>query len=237
MVVGTADLDELPRVTPSLLRRADDMCPRRLAHEHETASKPSKLGDAAFEVSNRLIADAITWHRGAVAPGHGFPEPTDLEPEQRAVYRAASRAYLCRFGALAVDVHDLGWSTDLTDIGVRLVGPAGIATIDAQGTRELRIVRISVQPQVIDSVDIRFAILRASDWARASLRIVAVDLVEDRSVEYAIDLTTQLDEARAWLESRVDVIRARAHSRKTNAGRDCRDCPCLPGCPQITRST
>ena len=66
---GTAD--ELPRVTASLLRRADTMCRRRLAHEHESGRKLSPVGDAPFEVSNRVTADAITWHRGAVAPEHG----------------------------------------------------------------------------------------------------------------------------------------------------------------------
>jgi len=235
--VGAGIVDELPRVTPSLLRRADEMCRRRLAHEYESGSKPSKLGDAAFEVSNRLIADAITWHRGAVAPEHGFPEPTDLEPEQRELYRAASRGYLRMFGDAVADVHDLGWSTDLVDVGVRLVGPVGIPALVADGTQELRILRMSAPPHVIDGIDIRFLILRAAEWAHESLRIVAVDLLEDRSVEYAIDVVSQLAEAREWLAARVDVIRERAHPRHTKAGRDCRDCPCLPGCPQITRAT
>jgi hypothetical protein len=231
--VGAELADDLPRVTPALLRRADEMCRRRLAHEFESGSKPSKLGDAAFEVANRLIADAITWHRGDVAPAHGFPDPSDLEPEQRAVYRAASRAYLRMFGDARVEIHDLGWSTDLVDAGVRLVGPAGIATVAVDGTRSLRVVRLAGRR--IDSTDIRFAILRASEWARDTLQIVAVDLLQYDTSEYEIDMVTRLDEAREWLASRVAVIRERAHPRHTSAGGDCRDCPCLPGCPQVTR--
>jgi hypothetical protein len=235
MVPG--DSDELPRVTPSLLRRADEMCRRRLAHEHESGRKLSPLGDGPFEVSNRLTADAITWHRGAVAPEHGFPDPIDLEPEQRAVYRAASRAYLRMFGDVAIEVGDLGWSTDLADVGVRLLGPVGIPVVYDGGEHELRILRVGARLPLVDSIDIRFALLRAHEWATGAVRITAVDLLEDRSVEYEVDIGAQLDEAREWLASRVDVIRARAHPRYTSAGGDCRDCPCIPGCPQLTRTS
>jgi hypothetical protein len=234
-VMGAGTTADLPRVTPSLLRRADEMCRRRLAHEYESGRKLSGLGDAPFEVSNRLAADAITWHRGAVAREHGFPDPTDLEPEQRAVYRAAARAYLRMFGDTSVEVHDLGWSSELPDLGVRLVGSVGIPIVDSEGACALRVLRVGARLPLIDSVDIRFLILRASTWAHGSLRIIAVDLLEDRSVEYGIDLASQLDEARSWLATRVDVISGRAHPRHTNAGADCRDCPCLPGCPQLTR--
>jgi hypothetical protein len=137
------------------------------------------------------------------------------------------------FGEGRVDIHDLGWSTDIADLGARLVGPAGIATTDASGTHQLRILRVAGRR--IDSTDIRFAMLRASEWAVDTLHIVAVDLLEYDTSEYEIDITTQLDEARSWLAARVDVIRARAHPRQTSAGGDCRDCPCLPGCPQVTR--
>jgi len=233
--MGAASPDDLPRVTPSLLRRADEMCRRRLAHEHESGRKLSPLGDGPFEVSNRLIADAITWHRGAVAPEHGFPDPLDLEPEQRAVYRAASHAYVRMFGEIEVEIGELGWSTDLVDVGVRLLGPVGIPVVHANGELELRILRVAARLPLVDSVDIRFALLRAHEWATGTLRIVAVDLLEDRSVEYDIDVGAQLDDARAWLVARVEVIRARADPRRTFAGRDCRDCSCIPGCPQLTR--
>jgi hypothetical protein len=234
-VTGAGISDELPRVTPSLLRRADTMCRRRLAHEHESGRKLSPLGDAPFEVSNRLTADAITWHRGAVAPEHGFPDPIDLEPEQRAVYRAAANAYLRMFGAAEIAVDDLGWSTDLVDVGVRLLGPIGIPVVHANGTHELRILRMGARLPLIDSVDIRFALLRAHDWAAERVHIVAVDLLEDLSVEYELDMGEKFDDAYQWLVSRVEVIRARAHPRHTAIGGDCRDCPCIPGCPQLTR--
>jgi hypothetical protein len=236
-VTGAGISEELPRVTPSLLRRADTMCRRRLAHEHESGRKLSPLGDAPFEVSNRLTADAITWHRGAVAPEHGFPDPIDLEPEQRAVYRAAANAYLRMFGAAEIAVDDLGWSTDLVDVGVRLLGPVGIPVVHANGTHELRILRIGARLPLIDSVDIRFALLRVHEWATQRVYIVAVDLLEDHSVEYDLDMGEKFDDAHQWLVSRVEVIRARAHPRHTAVGGDCRDCPCIPGCPQLTRSS
>jgi hypothetical protein len=229
--------DELPRVTPSMLRRAAEMCPRRLKHEHESGRKLSPLGDGAFEVGNRLTNDALTWHAGKVDAAHGFPEPQDLEVEQRAVYRAAADAYIRTFGATTVEVHDLGWSTDVEDAGVRLVGNPGIAVVDEHGDHEVRVLRVGTRGALIDTVDIRFLLLRTRAWARDRVRVVAVDLLEDRSVEYDIDVAERVGEAHAWLAGQVEIIRSRVDARRTRLGADCRMCPCIPGCPALTRGS
>ena len=229
-------VEELPRVTPALLRRADDMCRRRLAHEFSSGRKLSPLGERAFEVANRLTNDAILWHRGDVPAEHGFPDPADLEPEQRAVYRAGARGYVHMFGEGAVEVHDLEWTTELADLGVRLVGPVGIPVV-AEGQPTLRVLRVGARAQrMVDSVEMRFFLLRAGDWAGDVLHVVVADLLNTRSEEYELDVAERLPEARTWLEARVALIRERADSRVARVGADCRDCQCIPGCPQLTRT-
>jgi len=227
--------DELARITPMLLRAADRMCRRRLAHEFESGRKLSKLGDRAFELAGRLTQDAITWHKGDVAPEHGFPDPLDLEVEERAVYRAASRAYVRMYGADAVEVHDLGWTTEVPALGVRLVGSVGIPVTDASGARVLRILRLGTRA-LIDDVEMRFLVLRAAAWAGDRLRIGITDLLHDEAIEYDIDIADRLAPTHEWLTDRVDAIRSRIRTREPTIGADCRTCTCLPGCPALTRS-
>jgi hypothetical protein len=226
--------DDLDRVTPALLRRAEEMCPRRLHHEHNSRAKPSPLGDAPFEVANRLTQDAITWHKGGDPAVPGFPEPADLEPEQRAVYRAAARAYTARFSEFPLEMHDLEWSTDFPELAVQLVSSPGIAVVAADGRRELRLLRLHAGDARIDDVELRCLLLRASEWAPDGFRIVVVDLLGDNTVEYEIDVTERLDETIEWLRERVEAVRARADRFRAITGADCRTCQCIPGCPKVT---
>jgi len=231
--MGAEPADDLARVTPGLLRQAETMCPRRLYFEHELDRKPSHLGEAPFEVSNRLLQDAITWHKAGDPTSPGFPDPLDLEPEQRALYRAASSVYARAFAA-TVDVDDLAWSTEFPDLGVRLVAPVGMPLVHDDGVRELRMLRLGGRELLVDDVDLQCLTLRAHAWAPDGFRVVVVDLIEDRSVEYDIDVATRLDDALAWFEARIEIIRARANKQRATAGADCRFCSCIPGCPQIT---
>jgi hypothetical protein len=226
-------VDDLDRVTPALLRRADEMCPRRLRHEHGARSKPSPLGDASFEVGNRLVEDAITWHKGGDPNIPGFPDPRDLEVEQRAAYRAAASAYSARFGAGAVEVHELGWTTEFPDLGVQLICSPGIP-VTSGPVREIRVLRVGGRETLVDDVEIRCLLLRASEWAPAGFRIVAVDLLEDRSVEYDVDVAARLDDTMEWFRAQVALIRSRADRFVAVTGPDCRTCQCIPGCPKVT---
>ncbi|MFM8236901.1 MAG: hypothetical protein ACKOBG_03970 [Actinomycetota bacterium] len=222
-------------MTAAMLRRADDMCPRRLHHHHSGARATSAPGGDAFAVSNRIASDAELWHR-AGADGAAFPEPGDLEPEQRAVYTAAGRTYLRRFGGVPVRVDDLGWSSDLADPEVRLLGRVGLAVVLPDGRPELRILRTTGDAgprSLVDDVDLRFALLRTADWAPDGVRVAVVDLVADRSIEYDLDGAARVD-AREWLAARLDVVRARADRSRPVVGRDCGSCPCIPGCAALT---
>ena len=95
---------EAPRVTTAMLKRADDMCRRRLAREYAGGKRnANKSADMRFAVSNRLSGDArlAQTELGPPRP-EAFVEPTDLEPEQRELYRAAGAAISTRSAIVRV---------------------------------------------------------------------------------------------------------------------------------------
>ena len=230
--------EELPRLTLGLLRRADTMCPQRLAHEHASSRKPSRLGDAGFEVSNRITEDAILWHKGAIetdSTAIAFPEPTDLGPEQCAYYAALGRGYRISFPERDVVIDDLGWSTDIDDLGVRLVGRVGIGLRHADGSHELRVLRTAPQRSLIDDVELQFTVLRATAWVD-TFTLTVTNLLTLESVPYDIDVTERLPDARSWLEERLAVVQARADRQRPILGADCRHCTCIPSCKKARES-
>ena len=212
-----------PRVTASMLRRAHEMCRRRLKHEH-TGDKRSAnpTASARFAVSNRISADARLAQAELGPPRvEAFVDPRDLEPEQRALYRAAARGYLDAFGNRPGRAVDLGWQTRLADVGVDLVADPGIALELPDGRRELRVLHFgSRRPTapLLDAVDRRVALLRTAEWAPDQLTIVAADVIEQ-------ELVRDTPRARArprggeHLDQRTDRARAVARRRRSSARR------------------
>lgn len=230
--------DELDRVTVGMLRRAGEMCPRRLHHEFTSGRKLSPLSDAGFEVTNRLVAEATLWHQGAVAgddPSRiAFPEPSDLDPEQRLFYKAAARGYLALFPSVEATVADLGWSTDVPELHVRLVGQIGIP-LELDGRYELRVLRAG-RRVVLDRAELAFTVVRAAEWVQELLRVVIFDPLMLETDALTINIADNLDDARRWIAERVEEIRRRADRNRAITGADCRYCACIPGCPKLSQS-
>jgi hypothetical protein len=226
--------EELERVTLSHLRRAETMCRRRLAREH-AGLRGRWNPSPRFAVSNRLVEDARLAHTELrVARATDFPSPTDLAPEQQRVYRAAAGGYIALFEsrpARAVTVD--AWETELTELQVRLVGSLGLALETADGSPEMRSLRLGVagNRHLIDDAERRVLVVRSAAWvADRPLRIVIVDLLAGEIVEEEIDVAAHLADAMEWVESRLAVVRERAADPVPKAGADCRGCPFVPGC-------
>ena len=225
--------EELPRVTPSMLRRADEMCRRRLAREHRGSKRhANKGGDARFAVSNRVVADARLAQAEMGTPrAEAFVDPADLEPEQRHLYRAAVRGYLASFGDRPGRAVDLGWRTVLPELGVELVGDPGLAIELPDGRKELRVLGYgSRRGGTLDAVDVHVQLIRTAQWAPAGLRIVAVDLVDQETAEVTPVLPRDREVATAWLAERVAAIKSHADHGGARAGSDCAWCPFVAGC-------
>jgi hypothetical protein len=229
---------QTPRVTASMLRRADEMCRRRLQHEH-TGDKRSAnpTANARFAVSNRLSADArlAQTELGPPRP-EAFVEPRDLEPEQQALYRAAVQGYLGEFGDRPGRAVDLGWQTHLAGLDVDLVADPGIALELPDGRRELRVLSFGARlrtASLLDPVNRRVALVRTTTWAPDQLTIVAADLIDCEVARDTPDLEPERAEALAWIGERTARVKELAADGRARAGADCAGCPFVAGCPQF----
>ncbi len=139
------------------------MCRRRLAREHAGGKRyANRSADARFAVSNRLVADARLAHTDPVlVRREAFVDPRDLEPEQRACYWAGVRGYLANFGDRPGRLADLGWQTSLPDVGVDLVANVGLPLERADGSHELRMLKLGGRrtgAPLLDPVELRCAL-------------------------------------------------------------------------------
>jgi hypothetical protein len=228
------DDEEVPHITPAHLRRADDMCRRKLAREvHGGKRYANKAGDMRFAVSNRIEADARLAQAEPGAPrAEAFVEPGELEPEQRALYRAAARGYLDAFSGTEARIVDLGFRTALPELGVELSSNLGLAAELDDGGRELRKILVGArrETKLIDEIDVRIALVRTEEWAPVQLDIVAVDVIEQRRAAHAPDIETDRAEAHSWISDRVTRVLELAADARPRAGRDCQGCAFISGC-------
>ena len=235
MVAGM-DGEELPVVTASLLRRVDDLCRRRLAHELRGGKRrANKTADMRFAVSNRIEADARLAQSELGPPrAEAFVEPRELEPEQQALYRAGARGYLDAFGSTRARVIDIGWRTVIAELGVELMANVGLAAELDDGRRELRKVSVGGRrpgSPLLDPVDLRAALVRSEAWAPDELELVAVDVIDVRMETHVPDLGAEREEARTWIGERVARVLELADDGRPRAGSDCQGCAFIAGCP------
>ncbi len=229
------DGDELPQITPAHLRRADEMCRRRLAREVSGGKRrANKTADMRFAVSNRVEADARLAQSEFGAPrAEAFVEPGELEPEQQALYRAATRGYLDAFRDTPARIVDLGFRTTLPDLGVELSSNLGLATELEDDRRELRKIVVGSQragSPLLDPVDTRVALVRTEDWAPEQLSIAVADVIQQRRATHVPDLEHDRAEAHTWIADRVGRILELASDPRPWAGRDCQGCAFISGC-------
>jgi hypothetical protein len=238
-VVRHDEQEELPKVTLAFLRRVEELCPRRVAFEHHNR-RGNRTAPAQWRVANQLMDHARVAHieLGPPSPVAFTPLP-DLVPEERRVYDTAARWYVQLLGDRAVRTVDVDdgdeWETPVPELGVRLVGPAGILVEDAGGHAELRLLRLGgVEPDATDplgSVDARFALLRrAVRLAGGSVRLVHADLLFGALVEHEIAVDAALEQLRPWLHERVGAVRARIDNPVPRPGLECGRCRFVAGC-------
>jgi hypothetical protein len=238
-VAGDDNLDELPKVTPAFLRRVEELCPRRVAFEYQNR-RGNRPAPARWRVANQLTEHARLAHieLGLPSPEAFTPLP-NLVPEERQVYEAAAGWYMQLFGDRAVrsvDHEELDdWETRVPELGLRLVGRAGLPLEDADGRAELRLLRVGGPPpdaaDPLASADARFALLRHAAWLSGrSVRLVHADLLYGGLVEHDVDADTALSDVRPWLRQRVDALHERIARPLPRPGLECGRCRFVAGC-------
>lgn len=229
---------EVPKVTPYLLDRGPQMCPRRLLYEYEGRAKTPDTF-TRWRLREPFVNAARLMHRVMVPPiRERFVAPPELVKEEAVLYATAADTYMGIFGdQLACTVEDHGANTPTLSAArnVRVGGAIDVLVTLADGQAELRQFEFWGRLPCADpreSFAMTVAVLRLARWARGrTLRLRHADLIGGRedivTVDYAADLAT----IRAHFDDRLQLIRSRMDASVTQVGLGCGNCGYVAGCP------
>jgi hypothetical protein len=237
------DVAPLPRVTPYLLRRATDGCPRRLGLEfraeigNQDPVNRGRIREAFLEAART----AHTLHpRVGDAP---WPEiRAGLVPEESRVLEQAVHWYRTLFGDREVTLHDhdLQRPSEIPGSTVRIGGWVDLTVVGTDGRRELRQLELWGRPAPADLVadwGIRAAVTRLAAWLADGAVVVSwTDLLHGIRVEEELDAGALVEAAREAIDERIGVLRARAATGAAEHGADCTTCAYHKGCPEFPKA-
>ena len=229
---------EVPKITPYLLERGPEMCPRRLLCEYEERDKTPDVF-TRWRLREPFVEAARTAHQLMAPPARSvFVAAVDLIEEERHLFARAVETYLAVFGsqaARAVEDHGAQTPTLSRARNVRIGGAIDLLVVLADGEAELRQFDFWGRPPCADplaSFAMTVAVLRLARWAKGRrLRIRHVDLIGGEQDSASFDYAQDLDAARARFDGRLDLIRARMDAQVTAVGLGCGSCSFVAGCP------
>jgi hypothetical protein len=143
------------------------------------------------------------------------------------------RGYLHEFGEVDARIEAPVFRQELAGLGAELLGSPGLVAEHADGTRELRRVVVGGRrpgQALLDAVDVRVALVRTEEWAPDSLRIVATDVIEQRTQTLEPEVASARAEAHEWIADRVIRLLELAEDARPRAGADCQGCAFVSGC-------
>ncbi len=232
------DEDLLPRVTAANLRDPERQCGRRLALELDNRLRATRAANVRWRLSNRISADIRLAHTELQAADPAwFHAGSELLPEELTLYTVATRAYCALFaGRPAIARDPIDWSTDVPELGVRLLGPAPLLLDDEHGAPEVRLLRFhqrELGPDLASTVEVQFLVARLrpglhEDRDGPSVRVCVADLVDGTYDEVTVDpFAATVD---SWLAERVAAVQLAADESRVRQGHECARCGYVPGC-------
>ena len=235
--------EPLPKVTPYLLRRADDGCPRRLALDF--AAEPGNRDPVnRGRVRQALLDAARTAHTTQARVGEApWPVPPPwLTPEEVAVLDQAVHWYRTLFGdrVVALHDHDLTRPSEVPGTDVRIGGWVDLTVVGDDGVREVRQLELggrAAPGDVTADWAVRCAVVRLADWlGTGPVRISWTDLLHGIRVEEELDAAALVEGAREAVGARIATLAARADTERPEHGADCGACGFHKGCPEFPRA-
>jgi RecB family exonuclease len=225
------------KVTPLCLEAAERACPRWLACEID--ERPgTRTAFNRWRIRNALVARANAAHRQLRAPSpEDFGPPSNLLPEEAAIFVDAGAGYLRHFGDQEVRaVVSRGGRADYWPKRNLTVGGAiDLIVEDGDGHLELRQLELWGGPVCADptrSAKVLCAVLRLASMASGRRLLVRhVDLLGDEADEREIDWGRDLPSLATLLDERVAVVRDRARSPSAQMGQGCAMCRHAEDCP------
>ncbi|MEI8000284.1 MAG: PD-(D/E)XK nuclease family protein [Actinomycetes bacterium] len=229
----------LPKVTPFLLRRADDLCARRL--DHEFRGEPGNADPVhRGRLRDAFLAAALDAHeRDAVlGPWRVAGRRT---PEENAALEQAIHWYRHLFGDRSVRVVELGLDrpTEAAGFTARLGGWVDLVVVGDDGVHELRQFDLwagDAPDDVLTHPAVRSALVRIAarlgDPATESMLVSWTDLLRGVRREARCG-AAGLAAARAAVHAGVDLVVARTAHPGAEPGADCATCRFRKGCPEF----
>jgi hypothetical protein len=223
-------------VTPTLLRAADELCPRRLRAEF-VGDPGSRDPVNRGRLRDALLDSVRTWHATGTRPD----PPTFLEHEEQRVLEHALGWYEQLFGLAPLRSVDrlVEEPTLLPRRDVRLGGWVDLCVEREDGTHELRQLSLSGRPMPADPLElepVRLAVLRLATlrWVEDGPLVVGcADLLVGDHQERVVRLPGDVEPIAGWLDARLEIVRRRAAEPVPEPGRDCTWCRFVPGCPPL----
>ncbi len=229
---------EVPKVSPYLLERGPEMCPRRLLCEYEERDKNRDVFTRWRLREPFVEASRLAHHVMATPDPRAFVPRVDFIEEEQRLFSRAVQTYLACFGreaARTVEDHGADAPTLSRARNVRIGGAIDLVVVLADGQAELRQFDFWGRHPCADplaSFAMTVAVLRLARWAKGrSLRICHLDLIGGEKDSAVFDYSRDLDAARARFDGRLDLIRARMDARATLVGLGCGTCSFVAGCP------
>ena len=203
---------EIPRVTPALLRRADECAgagspaSTRAASatptRRPTRGSRSRTGSAKTPASRRPSSARRARRRSSIPPISSPSSARSTAPRRAAISR--------RSAIVPGRAADLGWRTHLDELGVDLIADLGLALELPDGRpRAARAAPRHARTRArrcSTPCNCAFALVRTEEWAPDQLTIVAADVIEQESERHAPDLARERADARAWITERVELV-------------------------------
>jgi hypothetical protein len=225
------------KVTPWTLEVAERACPRWLACEIDERPGTRTVFNR-WRIRNAIVARANAVHRQLRAPGlDDFGPPSNLVPEEVAVFLEAAAGYVRHFGGQDVRIvaHAGGRPDYWPKRNLTVGGAIDLTVEDGAGHLELRQLELWGGPVCADparSAKVLCAVLRLASMASGRpLRVRHVDLLGHEADEREIDWGRDLAGLAALLDERVAVVRDRAHLAAARSGQGCSVCRHAEDCP------
>ncbi|MEZ5170754.1 MAG: hypothetical protein R3A49_08425 [Acidimicrobiia bacterium] len=230
------DAEELPRLTPALLRDAETMCPLRARHEYR-GTRGNRGGNGRYRVRQSIVSQARVAHAEMrAAESRHFEALPNLLPEEVQRFDTAAAAYVDLFADSPGRTIELDeWETIDEERGVRLVGGVDLLLEVPGGGAEIR--SLDVDPWTTpggptEDAGVRFALFRVTDEVSGGpVRIRSANL-RDGVIDY--DVTVDLDDERdaigEWLDERLRVVRAIDSDGEPRPSMECGRCKFVSRC-------
>jgi hypothetical protein len=232
------DVEDLPKLTPSLLSNGLRMCPRKARHTYD-----DRKGTWDAFTHWRLRKPFVQAARVAQATmrfptSTDFPVPVDRFEEETVLWTRAAEVYVDRCSdrtAVAVEVVDADEPMPLPKRGVRLGGGVDVVVVDNDGGAELRQLEFWGKPLCADPFEnwtVALAVLRMVRWARGrEVLLRHIDVIGDVEETASFDFSNDVPELAEHFNAQLEALRGHVADPVARPGVDCGTCAYVAGCP------